>query len=111
MYKSDEALKQSIDQWIEANQNDFVKDLAKLVAIPSISVENDGPWPFGEECKNVLDKAAEIAGEYGFTVVNHEYHCGSCVVPASIRSESECLPTWMLFRLETDGSIRRWVAP
>lgn len=38
MYKSDEALKQSIDQWIEANQNDFVKDLAKLVAIPSISV-------------------------------------------------------------------------
>ena len=34
MYKSDEALKQSIDQWIEANQNDFVKDLAKLVAIP-----------------------------------------------------------------------------
>ena len=83
MYKSDEALKQSIDQWIEANQNDFVKDLAKLVAIPSISVENDGPWPFGEECKNVLDKAAEIAGEYGFTVVNHEYHCGSCVVPGT----------------------------
>ena len=42
MYKPDEALKQSIDQWIEANQNDFVRDLAKLVAIPSISVENDG---------------------------------------------------------------------
>ena len=83
MYKSDEALKQSIDQRIEANQNDFVKDLAKLVAIPSISVENDGPWPFGEECKNVLDKATEIAGEYGFTVVNHEYHCGSCVVPGT----------------------------
>ena len=83
MYKPDEALKQSIDQWIEANQNDFVRDLAKLVAIPSISVENDGPWPFGEECKNVLDKAAEIAGEYGFTVVNHEYHCGSCVVPGT----------------------------
>ena len=40
MYKPDEALKQSIDQWIEANQNDFVRDLAKLVAIPSISVEN-----------------------------------------------------------------------
>ena len=36
MYKPDEALKQSIDQWIEANQNDFVRDLAKLVAIPSI---------------------------------------------------------------------------
>ena len=34
MYKPDEALKQSIDQWIEANQNDFVRDLAKLVAIP-----------------------------------------------------------------------------
>ena len=83
MYKPDEAFKQSIDQWIEANQYDFVKDLAKLVAIPSISVENDGPWPFGEECKNVLDKAAEIAGEYGFTVVNHEYHCGSCVVPGT----------------------------
>lgn len=42
MYKPDEALKQSIDQWIEANQNDFVRDLAKLVAIPSISVENEG---------------------------------------------------------------------
>lgn len=83
MYKPDEALKQSIDQWIEANQNDFVRDLAKLVAIPSISVENDGPWPFGEECKNVLDKATEIAGGYGFTVVNHEYHCGSCVVPGT----------------------------
>ena len=68
MYKPDEALKQSIDQWIEANQNDFVRDLAKLVAIPSISVENDGPWPFGEECKNVLDKATEIAGGYGFII-------------------------------------------
>ncbi|MEQ2562695.1 Sapep family Mn(2+)-dependent dipeptidase [Ventrimonas sp. CLA-AP-H27] len=83
MYKPDESFKQTIDQWIEANQEDFVKDLAKLVAIPSISVENDGPWPFGEECKNVLDKATEIARGYGFTVVNHEYHCGSCVVPGT----------------------------
>ena len=42
MYKPDEALKQSIDQWIEANQNDFVRDLAKLVAIPST---DNLKWP------------------------------------------------------------------
>ena len=34
MYKPDDALKQSIDQWIEANQNDFVSGMSTAPWIP-----------------------------------------------------------------------------
>ena len=39
MFKPDSSFMQEIDQWIEKNSQAFVKDLDRLVAIPSISVQ------------------------------------------------------------------------
>lgn len=83
MYKPDERLTEEIDRWIETNTDAFVRDLGRLVAIPSISEEGEGKYPFGENCARVLDEATQIAAEYGFSVKNHEYYCGSLLVKGS----------------------------
>ena len=41
MFKPDSSLMQGIDEWIEKNKEAFVKDLDRLVAIPSISEKGD----------------------------------------------------------------------
>ena len=77
MFEPDQKLEQEIDRWIEAHEQDFVRDIARLVAIPSISEEGRDGYPYGRECARVLDEAAAICADYGFAVRNHEYHCGS----------------------------------
>ena len=54
-----------------------ISDLAEIIAIPSVASERDGNFPYGKECAKALDKAEELAKNYGFTVENHEYHCMS----------------------------------
>lgn len=80
MYQADEKLIKEIDCWTEANRENFVRDLDALVSIPSISIEGEEPYPFGENCAKVLDEMTRIAAGYGFTVKNHEYRCGSLTV-------------------------------
>lgn len=80
MFKPDSSLMQEIDQWIEKNKEAFVKDLDRLVAVPSISVHGDDTYPYGKECGRVLDEMTALAAGYGFQVKNHEYHCGSLLV-------------------------------
>lgn len=80
MFKPDSSLMQEIDQWIEKNKEAFVKDLDRLVAVPSISVHGDDTYPYGKECGRVLDEMTALAAGYGFHVKNHEYHCGSLLV-------------------------------
>ena len=75
MFQPDEKLVKKIDQWIEENTDAFVRDLDRLVAVPSIARTGEGKYPFGEDCAKVLDVATEIAAEYGFIVENHEYYC------------------------------------
>ncbi|MBR6562737.1 MAG: Sapep family Mn(2+)-dependent dipeptidase [Clostridia bacterium] len=54
-----------------------INDLAEIIAIPSVAGERDGIYPYGRVCAQALDKAAELATKYGFTVENHDYHCMS----------------------------------
>lgn len=54
-----------------------ISDLSEIIAIPSVAGESDGIYPYGKDCAKALDKAAELANKYGFTVENHEYHCMS----------------------------------
>lgn len=80
MFQPDEEIVKKIDQWIGDNRDAFVRDLGRLVAVPSISRKEEGEYPFGEDCARVLDEAAAVAAQYGFTVENHEYYCGSLLV-------------------------------
>ena len=52
-----------------------IKDLAEIVAVPSVAGAPCGKYPFGSECARALDKAAGMAQKYGFRVENHAYRC------------------------------------
>ncbi|MBR4799118.1 MAG: hypothetical protein IK047_02535, partial [Clostridia bacterium] len=52
-----------------------IKDLAEIIAVPSVAGAPCGEYPYGAECARALDKAAELAAKYGFRTENHEYHC------------------------------------
>lgn len=80
MYTPDQKLIQQIDSWIQKEKTSFIKDLDRLVAIPSISEKGDEAYPFGKSCGDVLDEITRISAGYGLTVENHEYYCGSCLV-------------------------------
>ncbi len=66
-----------IDAWVDAHQEEYLDDLAKLIARPSRAPEGhfEGPYPFGEECAAALDEAAEIARGYGFSAEIRDYYC------------------------------------
>ena len=86
MFRPDEELSMKIDQWIKDNTDAFVSDLRRLVAVPSVSQENEGGYPFGRNCAKVLDEAGAVAAKYGFTVENHEYYCGSLLVKGRLEN-------------------------
>ena len=55
---------------VKKYEADFKKDLKALVAIPSLRDETtvSGNAPFGQSCREALDKMMEIARGYGFVV-------------------------------------------
>lgn len=77
MFKPDSSLIHEIDEWIDRNKDAFIKDLDRLVEVPSVSESGEGPYPFGKNCADVLDVVTDMAAGYGFHVENHEYYCGS----------------------------------
>lgn len=80
MFKPDSNLMEGIDNWISRNKDAFIRDLDRLIAIPSISSKGDESYPFGKNCGDVLDEMSSMAAGYGFHVENHGYHCGSLLV-------------------------------
>lgn len=54
-------------QWIAENQALFLKDLARIIRIPSKKSVATTEAPFGEANLNVLREALTIADEYGFS--------------------------------------------
>ena len=74
----DGVLEEKIDRWIQAHQEEFVRDLRELVAVPSVSGPREGDYPFGRECGRVLQLALEKAEQYGFQAENYENYCGGC---------------------------------
>ena len=58
-----------LDYW-----DDILKDMAKLVSIPSVAVRSEGPHPFGDQNAKVLDAAVEMAQGYGLTAKNVDYY-------------------------------------
>ncbi len=66
-----------IDAWVDAHQEEYLADLAKLIAHPSRAPGGhyEGAHPFGDECAAALDEAAEIAKGYGFSTEIRDYYC------------------------------------
>lgn len=60
-----------LDYW-----DDILKDLATLVAIPSVAVKTEGPHPFGDDCAKALDTVLSMAEGYGLKTKNSDYYAG-----------------------------------
>ena len=65
-----------IDRFIQTHQSDLVRDIAKLVSIPSVEGPAAPDAPFGVESRRALDCALEIAGRLGLDTVNCETKIG-----------------------------------
>ncbi|MBQ7646126.1 MAG: Sapep family Mn(2+)-dependent dipeptidase [Clostridia bacterium] len=66
-----------IDAFLKTVKEEYVSDLASLIAIRSVTEKTGGEHVFGEKCAEVLEKALEIGNKYGFETENCEYYCGS----------------------------------
>lgn len=58
-------MKQEIDRWIAAHEEEMVADIRKLVEIPSISQKGKDSCLFGEACFRAARQMQEIAQGYG----------------------------------------------
>ncbi len=54
--------------------DDIMRDLAEMVAIPSVAVPQEGEHPFGDNAAAAIDKAMELAERYGLTAKNVDYY-------------------------------------
>ena len=70
-----------VDQWAAAHREEFIADISEVCRIRSVSIMNkeDPEKPFGAACRQMLDKALEMSGRYGFETRNYENFCGSAV--------------------------------
>jgi len=54
--------------------DDILRDLGEMVAIPSVAVPQEGPYPFGKNAANAIDKAMELCARYDLTAKNVDYY-------------------------------------
>lgn len=68
--------KQKILDWFEAHREEYLRDLASLVAIPSVKGESAPGAPFGAEPRHALDAALRLAEGFGLTVSDDDGYVG-----------------------------------
>lgn len=66
----------SIDAFAEHNRDNILRDITRLVAVPSVEGTPEPGAPFGKGPKAALDKALEIAAELGLDTHNAEGYIG-----------------------------------
>lgn len=75
--RMDRDLYHKIDQWMEMHREELVRDICRLVRIPSISNPQEEIKPFGKGCKNALEEMLKMGEEYGFYTHNYENYVGA----------------------------------
>lgn len=74
----------TIARFLERYRAEFLEDMEHLIRIPSVSKQDEnGEYPFGKECARVLDTALTKGKELGFETENHDYYCGSILMPGT----------------------------
>ena len=66
----------SIDAFAEQNRDNILRDITRLVAVPSVEGTPEPGAPFGAGPRAALDKALEIAGELGLDTFNADGYIG-----------------------------------
>ena len=65
-----------LDALIEARRDEFLGDLARWLAIPSVQAAPEPGAPFGRENRRMLDLALEDARRYGFATRDFDGYAG-----------------------------------
>lgn len=73
----DEKLYRRISEWIDGHRESMIRDIRRLVRIPSISEQGALGRPFGKNCREAMDLMLQIGREHGFHTENYEYYVGS----------------------------------
>ena len=66
----------SINAFAEQNRDNILRDITRLVAVPSVEGTPEPGAPFGAGPRAALDKALEIAGELGLETFNADGYIG-----------------------------------
>ena len=69
-----------IERFVSENESAIVRNIARLVSIPSIEGPPAEGAPFGVESRRALDCALQIAEELGLEAVNCENKIGYATV-------------------------------
>lgn len=75
-------LEHSIDVWIEENKNTLAEEICELIRIRSVADKDDKIKPFGQGCRDVLEKFMEICERHGLETQNHAYYVAEAYDPA-----------------------------
>ena len=76
----DSALVRDIDRFVREHEDAVVRDIARLVAVPSIESPAKPGAPFGTESRRALQCALDMAEELGLKAVNCEDRIGYALV-------------------------------
>lgn len=75
-YLIDAGRLQDIDRFVLENEASIIRDIGRLVSIPSVEGPEAADAPYGIESRRALDCALEIARELGLDAVNCENKIG-----------------------------------
>ena len=70
-------MKAFFNDWIDAHEQELLRDVSRLVAVKSVKGEAKEGMPFGEGPARALCEAMEICRGLGFRTVNHEGYVGT----------------------------------
>lgn len=59
-------IEKRISDWIDSHRDEFLRDVARMVAIESVGGESAPDAPFGPGPRAALDEMLKLCGEYGF---------------------------------------------
>lgn len=66
-----------LDAWLEAHREEMFRDIAALVAIPSVSSPGENGTPYGVANTDAIRYMGALAERYGFAWRNHDWQCMS----------------------------------
>ena len=76
-----------VKEWVLSQRENMLDTAMELMKIRSVSEPGTREHPYGEGCAMVLDKALEIGKQMGFETENHDYCCGSILMPGRTGQE------------------------
>ncbi|MBO4406310.1 MAG: Sapep family Mn(2+)-dependent dipeptidase [Clostridia bacterium] len=72
--------KEKAEAWMKAHEEEYLGELAELIAIRSVS-DPEAEKPFGEGCRKVLQKALDLGESHGLSPANFDGKVGLLRIP------------------------------